>query len=226
MRRADRLFRIVQDLRGGRLTTARQLAGRMEVSERTIYRDIADLIGSGVPIEGEAGLGYLMRQGYDLPPLMFTRDELHALVAGIRMARAFGGSSLALSAERALSKIEAVLPDARAADPASTPIHAIGVGPLAEQARAVLDLVQGACDGRRLLTFDYLDAEARPTRRTVRPLGLWFWGRVWTLVAWCELRGDFRMFRADRIQSPFTGEPFVEDPDKSLRRFHERDCAR
>ncbi|MEL7462146.1 MAG: HTH domain-containing protein, partial [Pseudomonadota bacterium] len=91
MRRADRLFQIVQMLRGGRLLTARTLAERLEVSERTIYRDIADLQGTGVPIDGEAGVGYLMREGFDLPPLMFTRDEIVALVAGARLIRAWGG---------------------------------------------------------------------------------------------------------------------------------------
>ena len=95
MRRADRLFQIVQHLRGGRLTTARQLAEKLEVSERTIYRDIADLIGTGVPLDGEAGVGYLMREAFDLPPLMFTRDEIVALVAGARLIRAWGGMSMA-----------------------------------------------------------------------------------------------------------------------------------
>ncbi len=123
MRRADRLFQIVQYLRGGRLLTARTLAERLEVSERTIYRDIADLIGSGVPIEGEAGVGYLMRAGYDLPPLMFNRNEIVALVAGARLIRAWGGASMAQAAEEALVKIDAVLararaqPGARSADP-------------------------------------------------------------------------------------------------------------
>ncbi|MFV2003357.1 MAG: helix-turn-helix transcriptional regulator, partial [Paracoccaceae bacterium] len=111
MRRADRLFQIVQYLRGGRLLTAARLAARLEVSERTIYRDIADLVGSGVPIEGESGVGYLMRSGYDLPPLMFSRDEIVALVAGARMVRAWGGAAMALAAEEALVKIDAVLPD-------------------------------------------------------------------------------------------------------------------
>lgn len=92
MRRADRLFQIVQHLRGGRLVTARMLSERLEVSERTIYRDIADLQSSGVPIDGEAGVGYLMREGFELPPMMFSRDEIVALVAGARMVRAFGGA--------------------------------------------------------------------------------------------------------------------------------------
>jgi predicted DNA-binding transcriptional regulator YafY len=110
MRRADRLFQIVQYLRGGRLLTARSLAERLEVSDRTIYRDIADLQSTGVPIDGAAGVGYVMRSGYDLPPLMFTRDEVVALVAGIRMVRSWGGLSMARAATEALMKIELVLP--------------------------------------------------------------------------------------------------------------------
>jgi predicted DNA-binding transcriptional regulator YafY len=99
MRRADRLFQIVQHLRGGRLVTAAKLANHLEVSERTIYRDIADLQSTGVPIDGEAGVGYIMREGFDLPPLMFTRDEIVALVAGARMTRAWGGAAMARAAE-------------------------------------------------------------------------------------------------------------------------------
>src|SRR5688500_13980819 len=111
MRRADRLFQIVQYLRGGRLVTARRLAERLEVSERTIYRDVADLVGSGVPIDGEAGVGYILRSGFDLPPLMFTRAELAALTLGARFVRAWGGAEHAAAAEEALIKIEAVLPE-------------------------------------------------------------------------------------------------------------------
>ena len=103
MRRADRLFQIVQHLRGGRLVTAQMLGQRLEVSERTIYRDIADLQSTGVPIDGEAGVGYIMREGYDLPPLMFTRDEIVALVAGARMVQAFGGAAMARAAAEALA---------------------------------------------------------------------------------------------------------------------------
>ncbi|MCA8967789.1 MAG: HTH domain-containing protein, partial [Planctomycetes bacterium] len=111
MRRADRLFQIVQYLRGGRLVTAKDLAERLEVSQRTVYRDVADLIGSGVPIEGEAGVGYVMRAGYDMPPLMFTQSEVAALVAGARLIRAWGGAAMAEAAQEALVKIEAVLPE-------------------------------------------------------------------------------------------------------------------
>jgi predicted DNA-binding transcriptional regulator YafY len=198
MRRADRLFRIVQHLRGGRLLTAAKLARTLEVSERTIYRDIADLQASGVPIDGEAGVGYVMRAGYDLPPLMFTRDEIVALVAGARLIRAWGGAAMARAAEEALVKIESVLPAAERARANQVEIHAIAPEMTAD-VRARIDEIERAVEARRRLTLSYTDAEQRLTERAVRPLGLWFWGKVWTLVAWCELRDDFRMFRLDRI---------------------------
>lgn len=112
MRRADRLFQILQYLRAGRLITAQRLAERLEVSKRTIYRDIADLQSTGVPIDGEAGVGYILRSGFDLPPLMFTRDEIVALVVGIKMVKTWGGVSMARAAVEALVKIETVLPEA------------------------------------------------------------------------------------------------------------------
>lgn len=223
MRRADRLFQIVQILRSGRLTLARDLAERLEVSERTIYRDIAHLIGSGVPVEGEAGVGYMMREGYDLPPLMFSRAELNALVAGIRMARAFGSTSLGLAAEDALAKIETVLPEARQGEAGQINIHAIGAGEETGRARGMLDEIQIAADSRLRLTLHYRDKDDKPTERQVRPLGLWFWGRAWTLVSWCELRRDFRMFRVDRIDALSTGDPFPDEPDKNLRAFYLHD---
>ncbi|WP_140054401.1 helix-turn-helix transcriptional regulator, partial [Oceanospirillum sanctuarii] len=111
MRRADRLFQIIQYLRNRRLTTAKWLAEKLEVSERTIYRDIQDLMLSGVPIEGEAGVGYVLRRGFDIPPIMFTKDEIEALVIAARMAKTWAGTKLARSTENALDKIEAVLPD-------------------------------------------------------------------------------------------------------------------
>ncbi len=215
MRRADRLFQIVQHLRGGRLVTARQLAERLEVSDRTIYRDIADLIGSGVPVEGEAGVGYVMRQGFDLPPLMFTRDEIVALVAGARLIRAFGGAALARASEEALIKISAVLPEAERRRAEAVPIHAFSTATDAAL-RSRLDALDTAIETRRVLTLDYLNEAGQPSHRDVRPLGLWFWGRHWTLIAWCNLRQDFRMFRVDRIGAFTSGAPFRPERDKSL----------
>lgn len=223
MRRADRLFQIVQHLRGGRLTTARALAERLEVSERTIYRDVADLIGSGVPIEGEAGVGYLMRAGYDLPPLMFTREEVVALVAGARLLRAWGGQAMARAAEEALVKIEAVLPEAERARAGAVQIHAFSMMDLDPGTRERLDLVERTIEERTRLRLSYEDEAGRRTGRTVRPLGLFFWGKVWTLVAWCELREDFRMFRVDRMASAEPGERFRPEKGRTLRDFYARE---
>jgi predicted DNA-binding transcriptional regulator YafY len=224
MRRADRLFQIVQYLRGGRLTTARALAERLEVSERTIYRDVADLIGSGVPIEGEAGVGYLMRAGYDLPPLMFSHDEVVALVAGARMLRAWGGRAMARAAEEALVKIEAVLPEAERARAGEVQIHAVSMLDLDPATRERLDLVERAIEERRRLRLAYEDEAGQHTGRTVRPLGLFFWGKVWTLVAWCELREDFRMFRVDRMASAEPEGRFRPEKGRTLRDFYTREA--
>ncbi len=225
MRRADRLFRIVELLRGGRVTTARRLAERMEVSQRTIYRDMADLMASGVPVEGEAGTGYVMRPGYDLPPVMLTREEVVALVAGARLVRAWGGAAMAQAASEALGKIEAVLPDAARASAERTAIHAFPMPALDAATRGRLDRLERAVDARRRVGFDYRDEKGARTRRAVRPLGLWFWGKVWTLVAWCELRRDFRMFRVDRIEGLAESGAFEPEPGRTLADFQASEAA-
>ncbi|HCP82748.1 MAG TPA: DNA-binding transcriptional regulator [Octadecabacter sp.] len=219
MRRADRLFQIVQYLRGGRLLTAQMLAERLEVTKRTVYRDVADLIGSGVPIEGEAGVGYVMRAGYDLPPLMFNSEEIVALVAGARMIRAWGGASMAAAAEEALVKIEAVLPDDARAKAAAVPVHAFTMHNMTDDVRARIDRIETAADGRIRLELDYADQHGVSSLRVIRPLGLWFWGKVWTVVGWCELRDDFRMFRLDRIKGMQEIGPFKVEKGQSLRDF-------
>jgi len=221
MRRADRLFQIVQHLRAGRLVTARTLAERLEVSVRTVYRDVADLQASGVPIEGEAGVGYVMREGFDLPPLMFTSEEIVALVAGARIVRAFGGAAMALAAGEALVKIEAVLPEAARARAQAVPVHAAS-WEMGDALRARIDEVEAAVEGRRRLVMGYRDGGGGETERVVRPLGLWFWGKVWTLVAWCELRRDFRMFRVDRIGALAVGERFPVEQGRTLAAFFRR----
>lgn len=227
MRRADRLFQIVQYLRGGRLTTARALAERLEVSERTIYRDIADLIGSGVPVEGEAGVGYIMREGFDLPPLMFSRDEVVALVAGARLIRAWGGTAMAAAAEEALVKIRAVLPPEARTRSGEVQVHAFQMPVLDPETRERLDRLQEAMDRTRRLAIAYRDEEGAETARIIRPLGLWFWGKVWTAVAWCELRDDFRMFRADRIRIEQDLGPYRPSRGQTLKDFyeHQRRCG-
>ena len=198
MRRADRLFRIVQLLRSGRLKTARSLAERLQVSERTIYRDIVDLQLAGQPIEGEAGVGYTLRREFDLPPLMFEPEELTALVLGMRLVKAWGGAENATAATSALARIEAVLPPELAASLDAILIYAPGFQ-MPQSLRRLLDRVHSACASRRVLSFAYTRLDGESSQHTVRPLALYCWSGTWTLVSWCELRKDFRTFRLDRI---------------------------
>jgi predicted DNA-binding transcriptional regulator YafY len=198
MRRADRLFQIVQIIRGRRLTTAAQLAQRLEVSERTVYRDVADLQHQGVPIEGEAGVGYRLGQGFDLPPLMFSADEARALVASVRMAQVWQDPALAQASQVALGKILSVLPPAARAAAQSMAVYAPPLG-LDPAVQAVLQTLREAAQARHKVRVDYQDASGSLTQRTLRPLGCFYWGKVWTLAAWCETRQDFRSFRLDRI---------------------------
>jgi predicted DNA-binding transcriptional regulator YafY len=158
MRRADRLFRIVQHLRGRRLTTAAQLAGWLEVSERTIYRDVRDLSLSGVPVEGEAGFGYRIRRGFDVPPLMFTLDEVEALVAGARIMESWGGPALAKASRSVIEKITMALPAARRNEVESTPLFAPGFH-VDKAVGATLEMIRQAIAGHRKLVLDYRDAE-------------------------------------------------------------------
>lgn len=216
MRRADRLFELVQRLRGRRLATAEQLAGWLEVSVRTVYRDVADLQARGVPIEGEAGVGYRLRPGYTLPPLMFTSPEAQALVAAVRIAQPRLDAAMAAEAEAALAKILSVLPtDARAAAE-SLALFAPDAG-IAPEVRDALQAMRRAVLDRRKLRLQYVDEQGRASARVVRPLGCFFWGAVWTLAAWCELRQDFRSFRLDRVRGVETlDERFRDEPGRTL----------
>ena len=216
MRRADRLFLIVHALRGRRSALpARSLAQTLGVSLRTVYRDVADLQVSGIPIEGEAGVGYMLRKGADIPPLMFTPGELEALVVGTRFVRAFGGRRLGTAAEAALLKIEAVLPEALRERSRHTRIFAPEIGRL--EGSGIIDRLHAAIENREVLALDYRDQDGRSTRRELEPLCLAFWGGSWTLGGWCRLRHAFRSFRPDRLLAfEPTGEVFVEDPARGL----------
>ena len=226
MRRADRLFQIVQLLRGGRLVTAAQLAEKLEVTPRTIYRDVADLMSTGVPIEGEAGVGYIMRDGYDLPPLMFTEAEIVALVAGARMMQVWGGAAMAEGATEAIVKIEAVLPERLRQRVNVVGVNAHDMNDLSPEVRQLIDRIERASYEKRRLTITYRDESGSATTRTVRPLGLWYWGKVWTMVCWCELRAGFRMFRIDRIADITEDERFKDEAGKTLRDFYASDDRR
>lgn len=219
MRRADRLFQLIEHLRGRRTLTARQLAERLHVSERTVYRDVGDLIASGVPIEGEAGIGYQLRRGFDLPPIMFDRDELEALVLGARLVKALGGNALAQSAELALDKIEAVLPAARRNEMALPRLYAPRFAIDARRTES-LDTIRRAINDHRVLRIDYVREDGAASSRALRPLALYYWPPHWLLAAWCELRQDFRNFRTDRIQGvTVTDTPFADEPGKTFEDF-------
>jgi predicted DNA-binding transcriptional regulator YafY len=218
MRRADRLFQIIQFLRRRRsAATARLIAERLGVSERTVYRDIRDLVLGGTPIDGEAGIGYRLHPDYDLPPLMFDRQEIQALVLGARIVRQLGDPALARASETLLAKVAAVIP--RPLEPLLTDARLFVPAPgAAAQSGDVLMLTREALIGRRKLRLRYTNTQGEATERVVHPLGLFFWGRVWTLAAWCELRTDFRNFRLDRVTgSMLLDATFADEPGRTLR---------
>jgi predicted DNA-binding transcriptional regulator YafY len=223
MRRADRLFRIVQFLRAGRLQTARELAQKLEVSDRTIYRDVQDLQLSGVPILGEAGVGYTLRRDYDLPPLMFNLREITALVLGSRMVAAWGDADLADAANDALRKIEAVLTPALRDRIDAVRLYAPALNPRRPDdvaTRDNLELLRNAIETTRIVQVAYRDEKGQESERRLRPMALLFWGNVWTLVAWCELRHDFRSFRADRFRSiQITEQTFKQERGQRYEDF-------
>ena len=218
MRRADRLFQIAQYLRGRRLTTARQLADWLSVSERTIYRDIRDLSISGVPVEGEAGIGYRIKAGFDLQPLMFSPDEIDSLVIGMRMVQAWGGPQLAASAAAALAKVTLALPKDKREFVETTAMFApaFHIDPLHGRR---LEEIRQAIGKRRKLLLEYGDVEGKVSQRTAWPLALYFFGGTWLIAAWCELRGDFRTFRLDRVRELVTTDIYPDTQGRRLADF-------
>ncbi|NII10644.1 YafY family protein [Oleiagrimonas sp. C23AA] len=222
MRRADRLFLIIHALRGRRTALpARQLAQTLEVSLRTVYRDVADLQRSGVPIEGEAGVGYVLRKGADMPPLMFSADELEALVVSTRFARAFAGARLAAGAQSAMLKIQAVMPAELRERAERTRIFApTWSDDWQRRYQAMIDTLHGAIEARAVIAFDYADQQGATSTREIEPLCLAFWGGKWTLGGWCRLRAAFRNFRPDRITGvQLTGATYDECPGRDLAAY-------
>ena len=216
MRRADRLFQLVQLIRGRRLTTAAFLAQRLEVSERTVYRDVADLQHQGVPIEGEAGVGYRLGAGFELPPLMFTQEEASALMAAARLAQSWVDPALARNIETGLGKILSVLPPAARVSAEALALYAPALG-LDDAMRNRLQTLREAVEARQKLRLSYRDVSGDASERTVRPLGCFYWGKVWTLSTWCELRNDFRGFRVDRMDAvEVLPDRFRDEPGKTL----------
>lgn len=218
-RRADSLFQIVQILRGRRLTTAALLAERLGVSARTVYRDIRDLSLSGVPIEGEAGSGYRLLSGFDLPPLMLTNRESEALIVAIRLLKTWGGESLSKELESAQEKVLAILPEESRRKAEQTRIYAPDIA-LQPHSRSGFDVIHQAISSQQVLALHYRDEAGQLSWREVQPLGLFFWGEHWLLAAWCERRNDYRCFRLDRcLTITLTGRRFSESAERSLADF-------
>ena len=209
MRRADRLFELIHLLRRARrATTAAQLAERLEVAPRTVYRDVAALMAMGLPIDGAAGVGYIMRPGFDLPPLMFDREEVEAVAVGLQLVNRTGDQDLQTAARRVASKIASVLPELRAdeLDDGRFVVSAYDTPAVAD-----MGLLRSAVRDNRRLAIVYRDERERETERTCLPLAVIYYIEVTVLAAWCELRDDFRHFRADRIVTCHgTGESFAD----------------
>lgn len=218
MRRADRLFEIIQILRRIKLVRAQDLAQKLEVSERTIYRDIADLMSSGVPIDGEAGVGYILRH-YDLPPIMFNEHEIEALVLGARIIETWSDPELAAAAGNAIAKIETVIPDRLRRHMAETVLLA----PADHFAEPVIidpAELRHAVRHRHRIHFCYRDAQDSHSERGAWPLAVAFFGPVWILAAWCEWREGFRSFRLDRMSDlVILDDKFQPEPDRTIEEF-------
>jgi predicted DNA-binding transcriptional regulator YafY len=214
MRRTDRLFDLIQILRDGRLHRASEMAERLEVSVRTIWRDMATLMASGLPVEGERGVGYILRAPITLPPMILGPAELEALRLGVRLVAEGADPGLARAARMLATKIASVTP---ASPEGEEDEIFVFTGDETKRAVPHLPVLRRAIRGRERLTITYIDPEGRETHRDIRPLQLEFWGRVWTLAAWCEARGDFRAFRVDRIIAlTETGETFPDEPGRRL----------
>jgi predicted DNA-binding transcriptional regulator YafY len=221
MRRTDRLFDIIQILRDGQLHRAQDIATRLEVSVRTIYRDMDTLVASGVPVQGERGVGYMATEAIALPPLTLTPAELEALNLGMAIVAEAADSELKSAALSLAGKIDAVLPTKVIAEADS---WKFAVYPFADAARGFSHMatLRAAIKARQKLALSYRRIDGTLTQRTVRPLHMEYWGRVWTLTAWCETRDDFRVFRVDLIeQAQALPELFVDEPGKNLADYQE-----
>lgn len=199
MRKSDRLFQLTNILRRHQPITAKQLAEKLMVSERTVYRYVDDLSLSGIPIYGEPGVGYRLSEGFELPPLHLSQGELEALIAGVSFTASLTGKDFAASAHSLLSKIEAVLPNESKLTTKEDRVVRVAASHRGSEAYHVWGALYSAIEAERWLIIGYNSLSEVETSRTIFPLGLFYWGGRWTLGGWCELRGDYRDFRVDRI---------------------------
>lgn len=217
MRRAERLFRLVNELRSRGVCRAEDLASDFEISVRTVYRDIAHLQASGLPIEGEAGVGYLLRPGFDLPAMTFTFEQLDALAMGLSFVEVAGDTSLSEAAKEVRAKIQASLPEPDKRKLENAPLFASR-----REGRAApsMKVIRCAIRERNILRLCYEDAEGSSSDRRVRPLAIWAFTDGWLFAGWCEQRNDFRAFRLDRISTlEETGDRFDDNPGQNLQAY-------
>ncbi|MDD1795685.1 YafY family transcriptional regulator [Enterovibrio sp. ZSDZ42] len=225
MSKSERLFELLTLLRSKRYAvTAKALSEELGVSERTIYRDVQSLLLSGVPIEGEAGVGYLIGKGSHLPPLMFTEEEMLAVELGMRMVRAWSDKRLASASESASRKIQSILPEHLKAQIENC-LLAVPAFHVESEDAARGDVLRSAASNKVKVRIEYETGEGVVSERIIHPLGQVYWGKVWTLVTWCELRDAYRNFRLDRIKTVHVlDEGFDVSPTKNFQHFMSLCC--
>lgn len=218
MRKASRLFEIIQILRLALgPVTAAEIGARLGVTSRSIYRDIVELQAMAVPVEGGRGIGYILRPGFELPPLMFSIEETEAIVLALALLRRTGDRGLTAAAGRINQKIASAMPAPLRPHLASTALHAWGtVAPTADGIDTAL--VRQAIRDEQKLSIDYIDASGLTTRRTIRPVALIYYSATHNIVAWCELRQAIRNFRTDRVMASRLEDAFFKGEGESLRR--------
>jgi predicted DNA-binding transcriptional regulator YafY len=220
MPRSDRLFDLIQALRDGRLHRASDLATRLDVTPRTIWRDMATLIASGMPVEGARGMGYILRAPITLPQMLLSATELDALRHGLRHMSRHEDANLARAARTLAGKIASVTPAPAGADP-DDPF--LVPGREAVRAAPHLPLLRRAIRDRLRLSLTYLDTATQETHTDIRPLRLSLGGKTWSLIVWCEGRGAFRSLRVDRILAlTDTGEAVPDEPGRRLADYSTR----
>ena len=216
MQKSDRLFEIMQMLRGGALRRASDIADAMDVSVRTIYRDMDQLIASGVPIEGSRGIGYRTLDVTTLPPITLTQAEIEVLNLGLAIVVEAADPNFRAAAQSLAKKLDNALPERSIG---SADAWKFARSPFADAARgfSYMPLIRAAIKAKQKLQITYNSEGDRVTTRTVRPLQIEYWGRVWTLTAWCERKSAFRVFRIDLIQTAEARpEMFVDEVGKRL----------
>lgn len=219
MRRAERLFRIVNEMRTRNVIRAGELAALFEISVSTIYRDIAHLQASGLPIDGEAGVGYLLRPGFDLPNVTFTHDQIDALAMGLSFVERTGDPGLAAAAREVRAKIQAGLPEPEERRLADAPYFSLHGR---NRSARCSGLVREAIRNQQVVRIVYRNGDGKTSKRRIRPLVIWTLTDGWMFSGWCEMRQAFRTFRWDRIKEiEKTDDRFKEDGTTGLIAFME-----